>query len=106
MYGNALTVCPTQLPPNFFRSLDQLMDADLLIVMGTSLTVHPFASLINMVKGKCPRVLIMVPVVSAVLGLSLHVPSMAVVLLSSQRKSRATPKVLFGARREDGTVVN
>jgi NAD+-dependent protein deacetylase SIR2 len=26
--------------------------------MGTSLTVHPFASLINMVNGKCPRVLI------------------------------------------------
>jgi NAD+-dependent protein deacetylase SIR2 len=26
--------------------------------MGTSLTVHPFASLINMVDGKCPRVLI------------------------------------------------
>ncbi|KAI0248635.1 DHS-like NAD/FAD-binding domain-containing protein [Lactifluus subvellereus] len=46
------------LPPNFFGSLGQLINADLLIVMGTSLTVHPFASLVNMVKGRCPRVLI------------------------------------------------
>jgi NAD-dependent histone deacetylase SIR2 len=27
-------------------------------VIGTSLTVHPFASLVNMVPGQCPRVLI------------------------------------------------
>jgi NAD-dependent histone deacetylase SIR2 len=27
-------------------------------VIGTSLTVHPFATLVNMVKGECPRVLI------------------------------------------------
>jgi len=47
-----------QLPPNFFGSIGQLNDADLLIVIGTSLTVHPFASLVNMVKGQCPRVLI------------------------------------------------
>jgi NAD-dependent protein deacetylase SIR2 len=47
-----------QLPNNFFGSLGQLSDADLLIVIGTSLTVHPFASLVNMVKGQCPRVLI------------------------------------------------
>jgi NAD-dependent histone deacetylase SIR2 len=47
-----------QLPPNFFRCIGQLHDADLLIVIGTSLTVHPFASLIDMVGGKCPRVLI------------------------------------------------
>jgi hypothetical protein len=60
-----------QLPPNFFGSLDQLMDADLLIVMGTSLTVHPFASLINMVKGKCPRVLINLDAVGGV-GSSLN----------------------------------
>jgi len=32
--------------------------ADLLIVMGTSLTVHPFASLAGMVDHSCPRVLI------------------------------------------------
>ena len=47
-----------QLPPNFFGSLRQLSDADLLIVIGTSLTVHPFATLVNRVKGNCPRVLI------------------------------------------------
>lgn len=47
-----------QLPSNFFGSIGQLQDADLLIVIGTSLTVHPFASLVNMVKGQSPRVLI------------------------------------------------
>jgi NAD+-dependent protein deacetylase SIR2 len=47
-----------QLPNNFFGSIGQLSDADLLIVIGTSLTVHPFASLVNMVEGQCPRVLI------------------------------------------------
>jgi NAD-dependent histone deacetylase SIR2 len=38
--------------------MGQLNEADLLIVIGTSLTVHPFAALVNMVKGQCPRVLI------------------------------------------------
>lgn len=38
--------------------MGQLNDADLLIVIGTSLTVHPFAALVNMVKGQCPRVLV------------------------------------------------
>jgi len=38
--------------------MGQLNEADLLIVIGTSLTVHPFASLVNMVPGQCPRVLI------------------------------------------------
>lgn len=47
-----------QLPPNFFGSIGKLNEADLLIVIGTSLTVHPFASLVNMVSGQCPRVLI------------------------------------------------
>jgi NAD+-dependent protein deacetylase SIR2 len=47
-----------QLPPSFSSSIGQLNDADLLIVIGTSLTVHPFASLVNMVGGQCPRVLI------------------------------------------------
>jgi len=46
------------LPPSFHGSLAKLKDADLLIVIGTSLTVQPFASLISMVSGKCPRVLI------------------------------------------------
>jgi len=46
------------LPPNYFGSIGQLDKADILIVIGTSLTVHPFAALVNMVKGQCPRVLI------------------------------------------------
>jgi len=32
--------------------------ADLLIIMGTSLTVHPFASLVEMVDPTCPRLLL------------------------------------------------
>ncbi len=47
-----------QLPPNFFGSIARLSDADLLIVIGTSLTVQPFASLVNRVRDQCPRVLI------------------------------------------------
>ena len=35
-----------------------MLSADLLIVMGTSLSVQPFASLAGMVKQSCPRVLI------------------------------------------------
>lgn len=40
------------------ESIPELYLADLLIVMGTSLTVHPFASLVDMVPKDCPRVLI------------------------------------------------
>jgi NAD-dependent SIR2 family protein deacetylase len=36
------------LPARFFRRMVDLKQADLLIVMGTSLVVHPFASLIGM----------------------------------------------------------
>ena len=54
----ALILAVGKLPPNFFGSIGQLNEADLLIVIGTSLTVHPFASLVNMVTGQCPRVLI------------------------------------------------
>jgi NAD+-dependent protein deacetylase SIR2 len=36
----------------------KLRTADLLIVIGTSLTVHPFASLTRIVPDECPRVLI------------------------------------------------
>ncbi|KAI9508344.1 class I sirtuins SIR2 family protein [Russula earlei] len=46
------------LPSSFFGSIGELYDADLLIVIGTSLTVHPFASLVNKAKSQCPRVLI------------------------------------------------
>ncbi|KAL4250655.1 sirtuin family protein [Abortiporus biennis] len=46
------------LPPRFSQTVPLLRSADLLIVMGTSLTVHPFASLASMVPENCPRVLI------------------------------------------------
>lgn len=48
----------SQLPEIFHRSLPALQLADLLIVIGTSLVVHPFASLVDMVPPECPRVLI------------------------------------------------
>lgn len=46
------------LPTEFHLSIPSLRRADLLIVMGTSLTVHPFASLTELVPDNCPRVLI------------------------------------------------
>ncbi|KAH9950567.1 DHS-like NAD/FAD-binding domain-containing protein [Amylocystis lapponica] len=46
------------LPPLFHRSVPKLREADLLFVIGTSLTVQPFASLASMVPESCPRVLI------------------------------------------------
>ncbi|KAH7909807.1 DHS-like NAD/FAD-binding domain-containing protein [Hygrophoropsis aurantiaca] len=46
------------LPRKFHLSIPSLRHADLLIVMGTSLTVHPFASLVTLVPQDCPRVLI------------------------------------------------
>lgn len=47
-----------QLPKKFINSVPSMESADLLIVMGTSLTVHPFASLAWMVADSCPRVLV------------------------------------------------
>ncbi|KAJ8608013.1 hypothetical protein MRB53_039919 [Persea americana] len=46
------------LPPAFFQSRDLPGEADLAIVMGTSLTVQPFASLPMLVRESTPRVLI------------------------------------------------
>ena len=46
------------LPTRFFRCIPDLKTADLLIVMGTSLQVQPFASLIDAVPASCPRLLI------------------------------------------------
>lgn len=49
------------LPPAFIHSIPSIRTADLLIIMGTSLTVHPFASLAGFVSEgdrSCPRVLI------------------------------------------------
>ncbi|KAI0365715.1 NAD-dependent deacetylase sirtuin-2 [Pilatotrama ljubarskyi] len=46
------------LPEAFHKTVPRLRGADLLIVIGTSLTVHPFASLTTLVPEGCPRVLI------------------------------------------------
>lgn len=47
------------LPARFFELMkEDLPKCDLLIVLGTSLVVHPFASLLNIVPEQCPRVLI------------------------------------------------
>ncbi|KAH9891562.1 DHS-like NAD/FAD-binding domain-containing protein [Cubamyces lactineus] len=46
------------LPPAFHMTVPRLREADLLIVIGTSLTVRPFASLTTLVPEGCPRVLI------------------------------------------------
>ena len=47
-----------QLPEGFFRNMRLPAQADLAIVMGTSLKVHPFAMLPQMVSEGTPRVLI------------------------------------------------
>ncbi|KAM5138554.1 NAD-dependent protein deacetylase sirtuin-3, mitochondrial [Mantella aurantiaca] len=47
-----------QLPARFFLHLTDFPKADLLIVMGTSLEVEPFASLVYAVSRPTPRVLI------------------------------------------------
>jgi len=47
------------LPEKFFKCMkSDFPKCDLLIIMGTSLAVQPFASLINRVGDQCPRVLI------------------------------------------------
>ncbi|EGD95310.1 SIR2 family histone deacetylase [Trichophyton tonsurans CBS 112818] len=46
------------LPANFFASRELPAEADLCIVMGTSLSVHPFASLPGLCREEIPRVLI------------------------------------------------
>ncbi|KAF3040385.1 Sir2 histone deacetylase Hst2 [Didymella keratinophila] len=47
-----------QLPSEFFDNVDLVRDADLCIVLGTSLSVHPFASLPQQVGESVPRLLI------------------------------------------------
>ncbi|KAJ8417099.1 hypothetical protein AAFF_G00283260 [Aldrovandia affinis] len=47
-----------ELPSNFFLYLTDFPMADLLIVMGTSLEVEPFASLASAVRGSASRLLI------------------------------------------------
>lgn len=47
------------LPSRFFKCLgSDFPSCDLLIIMGTSLTVQPFASLIDNVPPSCPRLLV------------------------------------------------
>ncbi|KZT12086.1 NAD-dependent deacetylase sirtuin-2 [Laetiporus sulphureus 93-53] len=47
-----------QLPEHFHQAVPQLRKADMLFVIGTSLTVQPFASLASIAPAHCPRVLI------------------------------------------------
>ena len=47
------------LPPRFFRlSLQDMQECDLLLVMGTSLAVHPFAGIMHLVGEDVPRLLL------------------------------------------------
>jgi len=46
------------LPERFFQCLPDFSKCDLLIILGTSLVVQPFASLIDRVSKDCPRLLI------------------------------------------------
>ncbi|GAA5881980.1 hypothetical protein JCM16303_003494 [Sporobolomyces ruberrimus] len=46
------------LPEKFFEKLPDFKECDLLIVMGTSLSVGPFNTLLHRVSPRCPRVLI------------------------------------------------
>ncbi|TFY75767.1 hypothetical protein EWM64_g8244 [Hericium alpestre] len=46
------------LPDSFISGVSKLKQADLLIIMGTSLTVYPFAALPRLVPDECPRILI------------------------------------------------
>lgn len=58
------------LPKRFFDRLGDLKKADLLLVMGTSLQVQPFASLVDRVAPDCPRVLLNLERVGEIAGLA------------------------------------
>ena len=47
-----------QLPELLSQSIPKINSADLLFVIGTSLTIQPFAKLASMAPDSCPRVLI------------------------------------------------
>lgn len=57
-YSRRFTYGVRQLPGEFMEALPTMQEADLLIIIGTSLTVHPFASIAELVTNSCPRVLI------------------------------------------------
>ncbi|KAM9481592.1 NAD-dependent protein deacetylase sirtuin-3 isoform 1-T3 [Clarias gariepinus] len=46
------------LPEKYFQHETDFPNADLLIIMGTSLKIEPFASLVNTVKSRVPRLLL------------------------------------------------
>ncbi|KAJ7464833.1 Sir2 family histone deacetylase Hst2 [Mycena galericulata] len=54
------------LPDNFLQAIPNVAKADLLIIMGTSLTVHPFAGLAERTGPRCPRVLINLDLVGGI----------------------------------------
>jgi len=56
-----ITFFGEQLPTKFLNVLNKIGDpgeCDLLIVIGTALAVHPFASIVDEVSDKTPKVLI------------------------------------------------
>ncbi|CAG8626648.1 4323_t:CDS:2 [Funneliformis mosseae] len=53
-----ITFFGESLPANFFQRINDFTRCDLLIVIGTSLQVQPFASLLDAVGSKTPRLLI------------------------------------------------
>ena len=52
-----ITFFGENLPEAFFKAIPKLKAADVLLVLGTSLCVNPFASLVHQVSKACPRVL-------------------------------------------------
>ena len=52
-----ITFFGENLPARFSQRLPDLQQAELLLVLGTSLKVFPFASLVDRVESSCPRVL-------------------------------------------------
>ncbi|XP_023657708.1 NAD-dependent protein deacetylase sirtuin-3 isoform X2 [Paramormyrops kingsleyae] len=46
------------LPQSYFQHIKDFPKADLLIIMGTSLQIEPFASLVNTVRSTVPRLLL------------------------------------------------
>lgn len=53
-----ITFFGEQMPKEFFNYPQDYAKCDCLIVIGTSLKVYPFSSLVNYVNDECPRLLI------------------------------------------------
>lgn len=53
-----ITFFGESMPEKFFTAFSDLKDADLLIVIGTSLAIGPFNQCVNQVPEACPKVLI------------------------------------------------